>query len=168
MSSFVNVVSVDSTLNLGVNARLDSFLASESIVTKSDIVRRGFTYLINQCGLGERAALQSLAAKINVISIKAVKFYLKPAKESVEQPSRGPGRPPIIPNIAFDQLKVWLEEEYQSARYHTMDDIVNRLLSDSTSEDIDASTLCLKRCWISLCQVYPSRTWSTTLNHNSN
>ena len=73
-----SITQIDATKSQGVSDRMESYLASESISTKSEIVKRGFVFLREECGLSEKEAIFELATKIDVRSSKAVKFYLKP------------------------------------------------------------------------------------------
>jgi len=120
---------------------LDNFVASVGVTTKRDIVRQGFSFLTGTKLLSEGAAISLLEAKINVRSPKAVKYHLAPSKEPATAPSLRPGRPPVIPGEKFDALRQWITSEYAAARYLTMEDIVNKVLSECSLDDIDVCTL---------------------------
>jgi len=121
-----------------LTSRLEAHLTSVQAQTKREIVVAGYQFLTEQMKLQEEEALHVLSKKIDVRSTKAVKFHLSPGRSD---PTKRVGRPAIIGSSKFEDLRKFILSEYQSARYLTMDDIVNRLLSDGTLDYIDGSTL---------------------------
>ena len=117
---------------------LEEYLVSLGASSSGEIAC-GFEFLTSELHLPERQALEILAKRINVRSTKAVKFHLQ--KKNETDTPRKAGRPPKIPDEKFQEMCQWISQEYQVARYMTMDDIINKFLSDDSFEDVDVNTL---------------------------
>jgi hypothetical protein len=121
-------------------ASLNEFLSTSGTVAKSEVVRSGFRFLTETRHLSREDAFTTIAKKIKVRSTKAVRYYLKDGSPE-DKPHNGPGRPPVISGTMFEELKEWIASEYASARYVTIDDILDWVTPEDSEDSPNVNTL---------------------------